>query len=123
VSPRWSPPGALHGFVAGEIGQLLVVHASKNGLGVVFTSEVGFQLASDPDTVRGPDLCFVAAERIPETGIPAGYWPGPPDLAIEVVSPNDRRSEVEAKALEWLAAGTRAVVVLDPPPRTGDLFA
>ncbi len=45
----------------------------------------------NPDTVRGPDVSFVAAGRIAEAGIPVGYWPGLPDLAIEVVSPNNRR--------------------------------
>jgi len=116
------PPGAEHGFVASQIGDLLRQHVREAGLGVVFTSEVGFHLASDPDTVRGPDVSFVARERVPETGIPAGYWPGPPDLAIEVVSPNDRRSQVEGKALHWLAAGTRSVVVLDPPLRTATVY-
>ncbi len=116
------PPGALDGFVAGEIGRLLVGHVREKGLGIVFTSEVGFKLASDPDTVRGPDVSFVGGARIPETGIPVGYWPGPPDLAVEVVSPNDRQAKVEAKALHWLDAGTRAVVVLDPPLRTATVY-
>ena len=48
--------------------------------------------------------------------------PGPPDLAVEVVSPNDRQAKVEAKALHWLDAGTRAVVVLDPPLRTATVY-
>lgn len=116
------PPGAMHGFVAAEIARLLVVHVRGAQLGIVFSSEVGFHLASDPDTVRGPDVSYVATERIPDTGIPVGYWPGPPDLAVEVVSPNDRRSNVEAKALGWLDAGTRAVVVLDPPVRTATVY-
>jgi Uma2 family endonuclease len=115
------PPGAEHGRVASRIGRLLMLHVGDAD-GIVFTSEVGFHLASDPDTVRGPDVSFVAAERIPESGIPVGYWPGPPDLAVEVVSPNDRRSKVEGKALAWLAAGTRAVVVLDPPLRTATVY-
>ncbi|HUR87193.1 MAG TPA: Uma2 family endonuclease [Solirubrobacteraceae bacterium] len=116
------PPGAEHGRVAMTVGMLLFNHVREHDLGIVFASEVGFQLASDPDTVRAPDVCFVAAERIPDTGIPVGYWAGPPELAIEVVSPNDRRSEVEGKALHWLDAGTRAVVVVDPPLRTATLY-
>jgi Uma2 family endonuclease len=116
------PPRAEHGYVASQVGDLLRRHAAEANLGVVFTSEVGFQLASDPDTVRGPDVSFVARDRIPQSGIPRGYWPGPPDLAVEVVSPNDRRSQVEGKALGWLAAGTRAVVVLDPPLRTATVY-
>jgi Uma2 family endonuclease len=121
VLVEMEPPGGEHGYVASRIGRLLTSHVDEAD-GVVFTSEVGFLLASDPDTVRGPDVSFVAATRIPETGIPRGYWPGPPDLAIEVVSPNDRRSDVEGKALRWLEAGTRAVVVLDPPLRTATVY-
>jgi len=116
------PPGAQHGWVASQIGDLLQRHVAGAGLGVVFTSEVGFQLASDPDTVRGPDVSFVSRERVEESGIPVGYWPGPPDLAIEVVSPNDRRSNVEGKALAWLEAGAHAVIVLDPPLRTATAY-
>jgi Uma2 family endonuclease len=116
------PPGAEHGAVAMRIAMLLAPAVDEAGIGIVFASEVGFQLASDPDTVRAPDVAFIAADRVPETGIPRGYWPGPPDLAVEVVSPNDRHSEVEGKALSWLAAGTRAVVVVDPPLRTATVY-
>ena len=45
---------------------------------------------------------------------PQGYFSGPPDLAVEVVSPSDRPSEVAEKTEEWLRAGCRAVVVVDP---------
>ena len=116
------PPGAEHGAVAGEIGFLLTFHVKAEHLGLVFAAETGFKLASDPDTVRAPDVAFVASARIPPAGIPKIHWPGPPDLAVEVVSPNDRRREVEAKALHWLAAGTRAVIVVDPPSRTATVF-
>ena len=112
------PPGAEHGRVAMVIGALLYAHVERAGLGIAFASEVGFHLASDPDTVRAPDVAFIARERVPATGIPRGYWPGPPDLAVEVVSPNDRHSKVEGKALAWLDAGTRAVAVVDPRLRT-----
>ena len=116
------PPGAEHGVVAMRIGSLLLRHVEDADLGIVFTSEVGFQLASDPDTVRAPDVAFIARARVEQTGIPRGYWPGPPDLAIEVVSPNDRHSDVEGKALHWLQAGARAVVVVDPPRRSATVY-
>jgi Uma2 family endonuclease len=116
------PPGALHGVIAAEVGALLAAHARRYGLGRVFAAETGFHIRSDPDTVRAADATFVAQARIEATGIPAGYWPGPPDLAIEVVSPSDRGPQVEAKALDWLDAGARAVVVLDPPNRTAVLY-
>jgi Uma2 family endonuclease len=115
------PRGFEHGQVALTVGALLHAHVRERGLGFA-AGEVGFKLASDPDTVRAPDACFVAADRVAVVGIPTGYWPGPPDLAVEVVSPNDRRSELEAKALHWLDAGTRAVVVLDPPNKTATVY-
>jgi Uma2 family endonuclease len=115
------PPGAEHGRVAMTVGALLFAHVRAHDLGIC-TTEVGFELASDPDTVRAPDVSFVGSGRIAEHGIPAGYWPGPPDLAIEVVSASDSRSEVEGKALQWLDAGTRAVVVLDPPLKTATVY-
>ncbi|MDX6688940.1 MAG: hypothetical protein QOG15_397 [Solirubrobacteraceae bacterium] len=116
------PPGAEHGLVAMRIARLLDAHVERNDLGIVFASEVGFHIAHDPDTVRAPDVAFVAHARVVETGIPRGYWPGAPDVAVEVVSPNDRRSEVEGKALDWLAGATRAVVVVDPDLRTATVY-
>jgi len=91
----------------------------EHGLGEPFGAETGYVLASDPDTVRAPDASFVSRARVDALGgIPSKYWPGPPDLAIEITSPRDRRGEVESKTRSWLQAGTRAVVVVDPRRRT-----
>jgi len=116
------PPGAEHGVIAMQIGLLMHAHVRNRDLGMVLATEVGFQIASDPDTVRAPDVAFIARARLAEMGIPKGYWRGPPDLAVEVVSPNDRRTKVAAKALHWIAAGTRAVLVVDPPLRTVTVY-
>ncbi len=113
------PAGALHGAVAARICGLLVAHVLPLGLGTVFGAETGYVLATDPDTVRAPDASFVSRERVEANGgIPKEFWPGPPDIAFEVVSPRDRRRDVEAKSRSWLEAGTRAVVELDPQRRT-----
>lgn len=116
------PPGAEHCVVATNIGYDLVRHVRDTDLGIAGAAEVGFLLSSDPDTVRAPDVFFISRERMPADGIPKGYWSGPPDLAVEVVSPNDRRREVEAKARAWLAAGASAAMVVDPPTRTATIF-
>ena len=116
------PPGAEHGVVAMRTGMLLARHVDEHDLGLAFAGEIGFHLESEPDTVRAPDAGFIARERVDTVGLPRGYWPGPPDLAIEVVSPNDRHSDVEGKALDWLAAGARAVVVADPPRRSATVY-
>jgi Uma2 family endonuclease len=78
---------------------------------------LGFQLENDPDTVRAPDVCFIRPDRLPASDL-RGYFRGAPDLAAEVVSPDVRYSDVAAKVEDYLAAGTRMVVVVDPARRT-----
>src|ERR1051325_7872484 len=109
-----SPTGFQHGDVESEIGSSLRAYVKKRGLGKVFTGDVGFRLERNPDTVLGPDVAFVRAERVVTTH---KYFEGPPDLAIEVVSPGESYSKVKNKADDWLVYGTRAVIVVDPPRR------
>jgi Uma2 family endonuclease len=108
------PPGFEHGRVAATVGRLLGEHAHQTASGVTVAAETGFLLASDPDTVRAPDAAFVSKERAEKVGRTEKYWPGAPDLAVEVISPSDSFHEVQDKTLEWLSAGTIAVLVLDP---------
>lgn len=107
-------PGFEHGRVAATIGMLLAVHARQTGGGVTVAAETGFLLARNPDTVRAPDAAFISKKRADDVGRTVKFWPGAPDLAVEVVSPSDTFHEVQDKALEWLAAGATAVLVLDP---------
>ena len=99
-------------------GFSLKQYVKKERLGRVFAAETGFVLARDPDTVCAPDVGFVRKERLAEGLGIKGYWPGPPDLAVEVVSPGDTYVEVEEKALEWLEAGCLMVIVANPLKRT-----
>jgi Uma2 family endonuclease len=117
-----TPPGAEHGRVASTVGGLLFIHTRQAGSGITMAAEIGFVLASNPDTVRAPDVAFISRERAEAIGRTAKYWPEAPALAVEVVSPGDSFREVEEKALEWLAAGTVAVLVLDPPRRTATVY-
>lgn len=115
---KMTPAGNEHGRIAALVTASLVQHVLVNRLGSVYAAETGFRLASDPDTVRAPDAAFVSQARLDAVGSVAGYWPGAPDLAVEVVSPGDRYGEVAEKVAAWLAAGTQMVVVVEPPPRT-----
>ena len=119
---RMAPAGFEHGAIGMRLVTRLGTHVEANGLGVVLGPDTGFSIASDPDTVRAPDVSFVRRDRIPEEGLPKGYWPGAPDLAVEVISPGDTYSEVESKVEEWLDAGTRLVVVLNPRSRTATAY-
>ena len=107
--------GAEHGDVAAEIGARLHAHVWERRLGKTYAAETGFLISRDPDTVRAPDASFVRADRVVRVRT---YFPGAPDLAVEVLSPNDRASEVEAKVRQWLQSGTRMVMVVDPETRT-----
>jgi Uma2 family endonuclease len=112
------PAGNILGKRAMRLGWRLARHVESNDLGVVFAAETGFRLATDPDTVRAPDVAFVTRTRIEEAGEFEGFWPGAPDLAIEVISPGDSYTEVEEKVQEYLNAEARAVWVVDPRRRT-----
>jgi Uma2 family endonuclease len=114
---RMPPAGSEHGAVAINIAVVVAQFVKAHGLGVVFGTGTGFKIASEPDTVRAPDLAFIRRERIPPEGIPRGFWPGAPDLAVEVISPGDTYTEVEEKVCDWLNAGTRMVLVLNPRTR------
>ncbi len=111
------PAGYEHGRVAAEILLRVATHVRKHGLGTVLAAETGFTLQRAPDTVRAPDVAFIRADRAPVRGT-RGFPELAPDLAVEVRSPDDRRSEVAEKVADWLAAGAAVVWVVDPEART-----
>ena len=119
---RMSPAGHEHGRVAINLSWRLAQHVRAQRLGSVYAAETGFILRRNPDTVRAPDLAFVASARTAAARDERGYFPGAPDLAVEVVSPSDSFSEVEGKVFEWLASGSAAVVVLDPRRRYASIY-
>lgn len=119
---KMTPAGGQHGRIAMRAGRSLANHVESNGLGTVYAAETGFRIASAPDTVRAPDAAFVRQERVEEMGEVEGYLPGAPDLAVEVVSPGDSYSEVVEKALDWIGAGARMVLVVDPRRRSATLY-
>ena len=106
------PPGEDPASICLTIGASLLEYVKSRQLGLV-TSEWGFILRSDPDTVRAPDVAFVRQERLAPTGRIRGYRKGAPDLAIEVNSPHDRPGDIAAKVREYLAAGARIPASLD----------
>jgi Uma2 family endonuclease len=115
------PPGTRHGALAATLGYYVASFVRQRGLGIVFAQDTGFKIASDPDTVRAPDVGFVARDRadlIPERG----YAAVAPDLVAEILSPDDRPGEVLAKVADWLSAGTRLLWLIDPRRRTVHVY-
>ena len=116
-----SPVGMEHGGIVMALGALLRSYAMKKGLGLVGT-EIGFRLGQNPDTVRAPDVAFVARHRLPADGVPKKFAHFPPDLAVEVLSPEDTASEMLRKIEEYLTAGGALAWVVDPATRTVTVY-
>lgn len=109
-----SPAGRQHGNIGFEFGRQFSNFVKAHRLGEVYLAETGFILSRGPDTVRAPDFAFIHKERLAEIEGVTGYIPIPPDLAVEVISANDRYTEVNQKIQDWLQFGVRAVVVINP---------
>ena len=111
------PPSSYKsGRVAYRLGSRLAVFIDDHDLGAYTGEGAGLRLAANPDTVRAPDFAFVRRDRLVDTG--RGYFPGAPDLAVEVLSPSDRYAAVARKVRQYLATGVRLVWVIDPEERT-----
>ena len=115
------PPSTYHGHVQGILHVLVGAHIRAHELGAVFGQDTGFKIASDPDTVRAPDLAFVDRTRVAGIGR-RGYAALAPDLVAEILSPDDRPGEVLGKVGEWLEAGVRLVWVIDPDRQVASVY-
>jgi len=117
-----TPAGWAHGMVGGRLDGLLQEHVAREQLGQVFLAETGFLLARDPDTVRAPDIAFIGKDRLSGDLPEEAFWPGAPDLAVEVVSPGDTTGEVDEKVKAWLDAGAAMVWVVNPAWRNVTVY-
>ena len=116
-----TPAGMQHGKYALKFGRRIGNFVDENKLGETTAAETGYTLFKNPagkDTVRAPDVGFVSATRIPKMGLPDGYFPGAPDLAVEVISPNDEADDVQLRVTQFLKYGTRMVVLVYPKSKT-----
>ncbi|MCE9566675.1 MAG: Uma2 family endonuclease [Planctomycetes bacterium] len=110
------PPKGRHGICCSQIAWLLLNFVKPKKLGWVTTNDTGVVLERGPDTVRGPDVAFWSITRQPQ--MPEGDFEIPPDIAIEVLSPNDRRPDVRAKIKEYLFYSVPLVWLVDPETKT-----
>lgn len=118
---REPAPGPRHGHVAGRLDRALGSFVEEKGLGLVFV-DTAFTLSTRERIVRVPDVAYVSAERIPEEGLGDRFWEVAPDLAVEVVSPSNRVSEMQQKGLDYLDAGSRMIWIVDPAERTVTVY-
>lgn len=112
-----TPAGSFHGEIESRLCTRMRTHVDASELGKVFPGDTGFLLETSPDTVRAPDVAFVRAERVPRDPV-EGYFPGPPDLAVEIRSPSDQNADVLAKISHYLATGVEVVWDVNPKTKT-----
>jgi Uma2 family endonuclease len=110
-----APAGGEHGLIEVELTGRLFLEVKRRKLGVMFSSDTGFLLQRNPDTVRCPDIAFVRKQRLPLSyAKEGGYVVGAPDLAVEIQSPSQSPADLEKKVRQYFAAGTHTVWVIHP---------
>lgn len=114
------PPKGLHGACCWKVAFKLGLHIEPAKLGRLFINDTGFLTAKGPDTVRGADVSFWQAERM--AVIPERYADIPPDLAVEVVSPDDHFARLNRKLFEYMALRIRLVWIVDPEDRSVTVY-
>ncbi len=108
----------LSSLVGGEMFYRLKHHCVGKNLGQVFPCDAYYQcFASRPRNARKPDVSFIRLERLPDGWLADGYFTIAPDLAVEVLSPNDLAYEVDEKIREYLDAGVKLVWIINPEQR------
>ncbi|MBI4594775.1 MAG: Uma2 family endonuclease [Candidatus Tectomicrobia bacterium] len=118
---RMSPTKPQHGKIAAKIIRILGNYVEAKGLGEVYGTDTGFIIRRHPDTVRAPDIAFVSRERIPEES-GESFFSFSPDLAVEVLSPDESAMEVQDKIEGYFQGGSRVVWVVNPKTKTVTVY-
>lgn len=116
-----SPSGWRHGKYERRFGNVLGNFADEHHLGEVMVGEVGIYIRQNPDTVRGADVIFISNERLAQVKS-ASFLDVAPELIVEVMSPDDRWSEVKQKIREYFSIGVKLVWVADPSDKTVSVY-
>jgi Uma2 family endonuclease len=117
-----SPSGHNHGRICAIITMFLAQFVLKQKLGDVYGAETGFILTSNPDTVLAPDTAFISEARARQFRQTPGYWPGAPDLAVEVLSPGETGPRTKKKVAQWLEHGAQQVWIVNPKEETVTIY-
>lgn len=115
-------PNLRHGPVCTKIVRFVDRYVEEHDLGHVMTNDSFVKVESDPDTLRGADVLFISYERLPKGPAPNAVSDVIPELVFEVVSPSDVWTDLFGKVGEYLAAGVKVVVILDPRSETASVY-
>src|SRR3954454_16807758 len=113
-----APTGLEGGYLSGEVFGQLRDWAKRTGTGKAFDSSAGFYITQGQN--RSPDAAWVSHARI--ESVPKQdrkrFAPFCPDFAVEVKSPSDDLSELQAKCLTYVQCGAGSAWLIDPERRT-----
>lgn len=113
--------GAYESWLAIEIAALLREFAMAHDLGVVLGEAGTLQLL--PNQVRAPDVCFISWAQLPGKAFPREPIPSlHPDLAVEVLSAGNTRSEMDRKLQDYFKSGTRLIWYFDANRREVQVY-
>jgi Uma2 family endonuclease len=105
----------FHGSISVRLSAALLMHAEANHLGEVLDSSAGFWMKNR--NCRAPDISFITAARLKDVGFKRAtrrFFPGAPDLAVEILSPNNSRREMDRRLKDFFESGARMVWIIDP---------
>ncbi len=112
MSPKNSP---YHGDICADLLMALRSFAKANQLGAVWDSSTGFWMFNR--NCRAPDVSFTTKARLQSMGFKRStqrFFPGAPDLAVEVLSPNTTRAEIDERLRDFFASGTQLAWIINP---------
>ena len=112
TSPKNNP---YHGKICAELLTDLCAFTKARRLGAVWDSSTGFWMYNR--NCRAPDISFITRERLQALGFKANarnFFPGAPDLAVEVLSSNNTRTEINERLRDFFASGTQVAWVINP---------
>jgi len=112
------PAGLKHDAIVMRIGFLMYPFAQK--VGFLAASSAGFRMVTN--NIRSPDVSLILRERLPEGELPEGFMDGAPDLAVEVISPNEDWVELGRKLGEYFMSGAKEVWLVDPKAQTVTVY-
>lgn len=111
--------GGICGQVSGLVAMYLGLYCRPRRIGHIFGAKCPYRcFPGRPHLVRRPCVSVVRYGRLPGEVVPKGFMTISPDLAVEVVCPDDLYEEVEEKVNEYLAAGVKLVWVVSPGSKT-----
>lgn len=116
------PMGQHEGFMAMSLGSILLAFVRPRKLGVVGGADTLYRMKPGQD--RLPDVSYTAWGNLPAADAHlqrVGRYA--PDLAVEILSDSNTQREMARKRREYFAAGTKLIWIIDPEPRTVEVYA